>query len=100
MKYFGSRLSGLPVASAAIAVGLLAGACGSQSSEQSANTEASLQASAPAESGQTDSGDGSDSESRFPDVDVFNVETGSQINLASELAGGDKAILLWFFAPH
>jgi hypothetical protein len=36
----------------------------------------------------------------FPDVDVLNVSDGSTINLAAELGGGDKATLLWFWAPH
>ena len=36
----------------------------------------------------------------FPDVDVLNVSDGSTLNLAAELGGGDKATLLWFWAPH
>jgi hypothetical protein len=36
----------------------------------------------------------------FPDVDVLNVADGSSLNLAQELGGGDKATLLWFWAPH
>lgn len=36
----------------------------------------------------------------FPDIDVLNIADGATVNLASELGGGDKATLLWFFAPH
>lgn len=36
----------------------------------------------------------------FPDIDVLNIADGATVNLATELGGGDKATLLWFFAPH
>lgn len=36
----------------------------------------------------------------FPDIDVLNIADGGTVNLATELGGGDKATLLWFFAPH
>ncbi len=36
----------------------------------------------------------------FPDVDVVDIKTGATLNLASELAGGAKPVLLWFWAPH
>ena len=36
----------------------------------------------------------------FPDIDVVDIADGSTVNLATELGGGDKATLLWFFAPH
>ena len=36
----------------------------------------------------------------FPDVDVVEIATGEPLNLADELAGGDRPILLWFWAPH
>ena len=39
-------------------------------------------------------------ENLFPDVDVLNIADGSTVNLAAELGGGDKATLLWFWAPH
>jgi len=39
-------------------------------------------------------------ENLFPDVDVVNIADGSSVNLAAELGGGDKATLLWFWAPH
>ncbi len=38
-------------------------------------------------------------ENLFPDVDVVTV-AGAELNLSEELAGGDKAVLLWFWAPH
>ncbi len=36
----------------------------------------------------------------FPDVDVLNIADGATINLSDELAGGDRPVLLWFWAPH
>ena len=36
----------------------------------------------------------------FPDVDVLDIQTGATLNIASELAGGDRPVLLWFWAPH
>lgn len=36
----------------------------------------------------------------FPAVDVLDISDGGTVNLATELGGGDKATLLWFFAPH
>ena len=39
-------------------------------------------------------------ENLFPDVDVLDIADGSTVNLAAELGGGDKATLLWFWAPH
>ncbi|MGF1597643.1 MAG: hypothetical protein ACFCVK_12060 [Acidimicrobiales bacterium] len=36
----------------------------------------------------------------FPDVDVVAVADGGALNLAVELGGGDRPVLLWFWAPH
>lgn len=36
----------------------------------------------------------------FPDVETLDVATGASVNLATELAGGDTPVLLWFWAPH
>jgi hypothetical protein len=36
----------------------------------------------------------------FPDLDVVRVDDGSPLNLAAELGGGDRPVLLWFWAPH
>lgn len=36
----------------------------------------------------------------FPDVDVLDIYNGGEVNLGEALSGGDKAVLLWFFAPH
>ncbi len=36
----------------------------------------------------------------FPDVDVVDIQTGATLNIATELAGGDRPVLLWFWAPH
>jgi hypothetical protein len=35
-----------------------------------------------------------------PAVEVLDVADGSVINLADELAGEDRAVLFWFWAPH
>ncbi len=35
-----------------------------------------------------------------PAVEVLDIADGSVINLADELAGDDRAILFWFWAPH
>lgn len=35
-----------------------------------------------------------------PAVEVLDIADGSVINLADELAGEDRAILFWFWAPH
>ncbi len=39
-------------------------------------------------------------ENLFAPVDVVNIADGSTINLADQLAGDDRPVLLWFFAPH
>ncbi|MEM7326779.1 MAG: hypothetical protein AAF531_27090 [Actinomycetota bacterium] len=36
----------------------------------------------------------------FPDLTTVNVKDGGSLNLATELAGGDTPVLLWFYAPH
>lgn len=36
----------------------------------------------------------------FPDSEVIRVADGSATSLAAELAGGDRPVLLWFWAPH
>ena len=36
----------------------------------------------------------------FPDINVLDVYNGGEVNLAEALPGGDKAVLLWFWAPH
>ncbi|MEM9134511.1 MAG: hypothetical protein AAF962_00855 [Actinomycetota bacterium] len=39
-------------------------------------------------------------ENLFAPVDVVNIADGSTLNLAEELAGDDRPVLLWFWAPH
>ena len=39
-------------------------------------------------------------ENLFPDIDVVEVSTGASLNLKQELSGGDRPVLLWFWAPH
>lgn len=39
-------------------------------------------------------------ENVFPDLNVLSITDGADINLQDELANGDTAVLLWFFAPH
>jgi hypothetical protein len=36
----------------------------------------------------------------FPEVDVVRLAGEETVNLASQLADGDQAVLLWFWAPH
>ncbi len=38
--------------------------------------------------------------SLFPNIEVVNVADSSTLNLSTELAGGDRPVLLWFWAPH
>jgi len=63
------------------------------SSDDSAPTSAESESAADAPSAEP-------IENLFPDVDVVNIADGSSVNLAAELGGGDKATLLWFWAPH
>ncbi len=69
-------------AAVVMALGLAAGACGS--TEEPA-------ASAPS---------GEAGGETFPSVDVVSLNEGSTVNFGSQLAGGDQAILVWFWAPH
>ncbi len=117
------------VAGAAIALGLVAAACGAEAAttidaapadEQtsSASDEESAVDQAESEGPAADSDDAADSTADadaepaesddaaavdnhlFPDLDTVNIVDGSTLNLAAELAGGDTPILLWFWAPH
>jgi hypothetical protein len=36
----------------------------------------------------------------FPEVEVVRLAGEEPVNLASQLAGGDTAVLVWFWAPH
>jgi hypothetical protein len=104
-----------------LTVALGAAACGSASTETSgASTEAPASepsstqpespeapesgdgASADPNENSTGGDDASDAavENLFPDVDVVNIADGSTVNLADELGGGDRPVLLWFWAPH
>lgn len=64
-----------------LALGLAATACGS-SEEPAAIT--------PNQAG----------ESVFPSVEVVSLNGDATVNFASQLEGGDQAILVWFWAPH
>lgn len=39
-------------------------------------------------------------ESLFPSVEVVSLNGDSTVNFASQLEGGEQAILVWFWAPH
>ena len=65
-----------------VVLGLAASACGS--GEGSA---------APVLSGESGGG-------LFPAVDVVSLNSGATVDFSSQLAGGDQAILVWFWAPH
>ncbi len=109
------------VAGAAIVIGLLASACGAETtttvdaapaSDQTAGDAApASEPVGPAEPAADESAETTEEASAadepaavtqhlFPDLDTVNIVDGSTINLAAELAGGDKPILLWFWAPH
>jgi len=123
------RRPGLTVLSVALAAVLAVSACGSGADDEQAEAVASSDAAAGQQTTvDQESGDSattntttaetatpetttsddttSDSESEdpveanFPMVEVLNVADGSTVQLADELAGGDKPILLWFWAPH
>ncbi len=107
-------------------VTLLATACGSGASSpelggnpNSASTEASAVGSGSSDVGSDAAGSEASAESTagstgeeaagpvvptpdhlFPDVDVLDIQTGATLNIATELAGGDRPVLLWFWAPH
>ncbi len=68
------------------------------SSDDIAGSDASTGSDAPTD----DSGAAADAGivNLFPDLDVVNVADGNTVNLASELGGGERATLLWFWAPH
>ena len=74
------------------------------SAPTSAESESAESESAESESAESESAADAPSaepiENLFPDVDVVNIADGSSVNLAAELGGGDKATLLWFWAPH
>ena len=106
---------------------LVAGACGSASSSDTAATAAPAIADAPGDAGRPTGNEepvedsaptaGNDAaepaggdvapatdaappaESVIPDVDVVDLATGETVNLAS-FAPADRPILLWFWAPH
>ena len=117
------------VVGAALALGLVASACGAESTptldaapaadqttESSADTASDAttaeEAEGPVADGAASDDDaasesdtGSDGEDAvgdhlFPDIDTVNIVDGSTLNLADELAGGDTPVLLWFWAPH
>jgi hypothetical protein len=50
--------------------------------------------------GEVTSGAVNVAENLFPDIDVVEVSTGASLNLKQELSGGDRPVLLWFWAPH
>ncbi len=107
------RLAGI-----ALALSLVAAACGSETdsvdvaSEGSAPETSALStadAETPASESEEPAAPGSDEDDEtaapvenhsFPDLDTVNIVDGASLNLAQELAGGDTPVLLWFWAPH
>lgn len=73
------------VAIMVIAAALVGGACGSSSDD---GTTGSAEPRRPASI-----------EVAIPDLPVNDLQAGTEIPLRSVL-GGDKPILLWFWAPH
>jgi len=114
------RVAAAKFVSVSMAVGLVAAACGgsadtaTEGSNDSGTEPAATESTAPATQEPTTSADGDNApadadggaeetaapaENLFPDVDVTNVVDGSAVNLTS-LGGGDRPVLLWFWAPH
>ena len=88
-------------AGAALALGLVASACGSEPATGSLDTQAVAEASSDSADSAEDAGaQPASAQHLFPDLDTRNIVDGSTVNFASELAGGDTPVLLWFWAPH
>lgn len=108
-------------AGAALALGLVASACGSgatsqttaaepdsdvtESSEASNQEESTADVEGPVADESEDAASAEEETAApanhlFPDLNTVNIVDGSTLNLADELAGGDTPILLWFWAPH
>ncbi len=96
-----------------VASSLLAAACGAASDTAAGDIDEAAQTSetevteaagpAPPESAEAapdSTAEAAVEEHLFPDLDTVKVSDGSTLNLATELAGGDKPVLFWFYAPH
>lgn len=88
---------------------LTAVACGGSTSTAGGNASDTLPANipdAPAESDATaDAAEPSAepelaADNLFAPVEVLEVNTEETFNFAETIGGGDKAVLLWFWAPH
>lgn len=97
------------VAGIGLTIALVAAACGTEVAPtvQAAETTGATESSAAAETSSDSAGGEQEAEGPapvidhlFPDVNTLNIVDGSTINLATELAGGDTPVLLWFWAPH
>ncbi len=101
--------------SALLATGLIAAGCGSSSNgDASAEAEDSVTTEAAAESATTEAGAEDETEGEeagadtsapvasdsFPAVEVLNLASGENINLADDLSEGTTPVLFWFWAPH
>jgi len=99
----GSGDAGAPTAIAAVPADSSSDAADSADSDEAESTPAADTAD-EAQDGSPDSDGTAEAagpvENLFPDLNVLNVTDGSTVNLASTLIGGDKATLLWFWAPH
>jgi len=104
-----------PAVATVLAAALLAAACGSgdgSDADVTAADEPTTEASASSEEPTTDEPSAEDAPAEeaeeaadvgphlFPELTTVNVADGSTLNLATELAGGDTPVLLWFYAPH
>lgn len=108
-----------PLTGVIVAAALLAAACGSETSAPALDTAAvgdtvtSQSSQEEAAQSETSAAPVADTEEPaettaapevsshlFPDLNTLNVKDGSSVNLATELAGGDTPVLLWFYAPH
>ncbi len=97
--------------SALIATGLIAAGCGSSSdgeasvdadtttAAESETTEAAADETASDET-ETETTAAAAAADAFPSVEVLNLATGENTNLADNLSEGTTPVLLWFWAPH
>lgn len=78
--------------SAVVAAAFVLGACGGAADDVATNpvAETSTAQQEPAAEG---------SQNQLPDVNVVDLATGEEVNLAS-FAPTDNPIVLWFWAPH
>lgn len=77
------------------------GSADESSADETSADEISAEDGAGASAEEPESGDRADGPTLdVPAVEVRDIADGSVISLVDELAGEDRAILFWFWAPH